>query len=32
MTKNTVAQFAEDLNMPAETILEQLRSAGGEFC
>lgn len=30
MTKNTVAQFAEDLNMPAETILEQLRSAGVE--
>ena len=28
MTKNTVAQFAEDLNMPADTLLEQLRSAG----
>ncbi|HZJ96701.1 MAG TPA: translation initiation factor IF-2 [Oligella sp.] len=31
MTKNTVAQFAEDLNMPADTLLEQLRSAGVEL-
>lgn len=30
MTKNTVSQFAQDLNMPADTILEQLRSAGVE--
>lgn len=31
MTKNTVTQFAEDLNMPADTLLEQLRSAGVEL-
>lgn len=28
MTKNTVAQFAKDLNMSADSLLEQLRSAG----
>lgn len=31
MTKNTVAQFAKDLKMPADTLLEQLRSAGVEL-
>ena len=31
MTKNTVAQFAQDLKMPADTLLEQLRSAGVEL-
>ena len=31
MTKNTVSQFAKDLNMPADTLLEQLRSAGVEL-
>lgn len=31
MTKNTVTQFAEDLNMPADTLLDQLRSAGVEL-
>ncbi|MDO5668196.1 MAG: translation initiation factor IF-2 [Alcaligenaceae bacterium] len=31
MTKNTVSQFAQDLNMPADTLLEQLRSAGVEL-
>ncbi|SUA66577.1 translation initiation factor IF-2 [Oligella urethralis] len=31
MTKITVSQFARDLNMPADTLLEQLRSAGVEL-
>lgn len=31
MTKITVSQFAQDLNMPADTLLEQLRSAGVEL-
>ena len=28
MPSNTVAQFAQELKMPADTLLEQLRVAG----
>lgn len=28
MSSNTVAQFASELKMPAEVLLEQLRAAG----
>ena len=31
MPSNTVAQFAEELNMPANVLLEQFRSAGVEL-